>query len=472
MPVRGLFVALAVIGCGGGDRSPPPPDFKPRVPTAGSASGPSGAPTLPRDVTGLLYYGLQPATVMLALGHLGNWEIPIDRPLDVPPGAHVKATAERATPELVAWANASSIELEVHCARGVPANLERVSCIDGADANLEGLAPLTELRALSFRVTSEVTDVGLARLPHFAKLETLELDFTGITGAGLAVLERFPHLTSLSLIATPVEDDALHYITALHDLTSLDLAATMIDDAGVAQLLALPKLTALGLSNIDLGDVTLASVAKMTQLEQLNLDGTKVTDAGLRRLASLPHLGFVDVSNTAVTAAGCAALDRAVGKAVCLRGPDPTPPSGPEHATIETVGDVQIIRLTPREGPLRDQLVRRRHEAGKRIFMVETTASWCRPCIAIEHSLHDPLIVDALAGVTLVRVDIDDFGDQFASADLPHGSVPWFALFNATQHRVDMIASDEWDDDTPENMAPVLRAFAHRTLTRRRHPLK
>jgi len=49
------------------------------------------------------------------------------------------------------------------------------------------------------------------------------------------------------------------------------------------------------------------------------------------------------------------------------------------------------------------------------------------------------------------------------------GSVPWFYKLDAMAHPVDSISADEWDENVPENMAPVLKAFAAGTLATRRH---
>ena len=68
----------------------------------------------------------------------------------------------------------------------------------------------------------------------------------------------------------------------------------------------------------------------------------------------------------------------------------------------------------------------------------------------------------ALAGVTLVRVDFDRFvGEELDSVGIPSDSVPWFVLLDTSLHATEGISSDEWGDDVPANMAPVISAFVH-----------
>ena len=76
----------------------------------------------------------------------------------------------------------------------------------------------------------------------------------------------------------------------------------------------------------------------------------------------------------------------------------------------------------------------------------------------------------ALAGVTLARIDIDQFDEkEIETVGLSTSAVPWFVLFDDKLEITDAITSGECDDDIPENMAPVLGAFAHGTYKNRRH---
>lgn len=157
--------------------------------------------------------------------------------------------------------------------------------------------------------------------------------------------------------------------------------------------------------------------------------------------------------------------------------PAPTPAPKPAatkgltpNATITSHDDFVMVDLAPTDGPLRDQVTAWMSNAKDRIFLVQTTAEWCRPCIGFKKYAGDPTMTKALAGVTLARIDIDQFDEAaIKSVGLSASEVPWFVLFDDQLAIKDAITSGEWDDDIPENMAPVLGAFVHGTYTHRRH---
>ena len=76
----------------------------------------------------------------------------------------------------------------------------------------------------------------------------------------------------------------------------------------------------------------------------------------------------------------------------------------------------------------------------------------------------------ALTKVDLVRVDVDDFDDELRAGGMLEDTLPWFYKVDATLHPVDAISAGEWDENVPENMAPVLKSFLAGTLRARRDP--
>jgi hypothetical protein len=135
------------------------------------------------------------------------------------------------------------------------------------------------------------------------------------------------------------------------------------------------------------------------------------------------------------------------------------------------VGRVDVVQLATSGGSLRDQLASElaRARAAKKVLLVQTTAGWCGACDEIDASLGDARMQSALAGVELVRVDVDEFRSELELQNMWEGSVPWFYRIDSTARPVDAISADEWDDNVPVNMAPVLKAFATGTFTNRRH---
>jgi thiol:disulfide interchange protein len=159
------------------------------------------------------------------------------------------------------------------------------------------------------------------------------------------------------------------------------------------------------------------------------------------------------------------------------RGAPPTAPTAPgvhappPGAATTTHGSITVMDLDPADGPLRTQMTRVIAEADARHspVLLETTASWCPPCKKFMASLDDARVQSALEDVTLVRLDIDTWqSSELSGMHLVVNSVPWFYKMDASLTPLDKISSDEWGDDVPENIAPVMRDFMAGTLTKRK----
>jgi hypothetical protein len=159
--------------------------------------------------------------------------------------------------------------------------------------------------------------------------------------------------------------------------------------------------------------------------------------------------------------------------------PPPAPTTAPTttahapHAGAKTTthGSITVMDLDPADGALRTQMTRVVAEADARRspVLVETTATWCKPCQKFSASLDDARVEAALTGVTLVRLDIDVWpSSELSGMHLIVNSVPWFYKIDASLAPLDKISSDEWGDDVPENIAPVMRDFMAGTLTKRK----
>lgn len=158
--------------------------------------------------------------------------------------------------------------------------------------------------------------------------------------------------------------------------------------------------------------------------------------------------------------------------------PGPTaPPSGKapakHHVTPGTtmVGSVQVVVLDPDDDrDLPAQIAEARANSGGRPMVLQTSASWCKPCQEIETALSDPRMQRALGSVTLVKVDLDSFREDLEELRIKTDSLPWFYKLNDQLKPVDAISAGEWDDNIPANMAPVLDAFIHGKPFKRREP--
>lgn len=89
-------------------------------------------------------------------------------------------------------------------------------------------------------------------------------------------------------------------------------------------------------------------------------------------------------------------------------------------------------------------------------------ADWCGPCKAIENTrASDPHMVGAFEGTAIATVDIDAADPAtMTSLGLETKSIPVFFKLAATGKPTgDRIDGGAWGDNTPENMAPPLKAF-------------
>jgi hypothetical protein len=101
-----------------------------------------------------------------------------------------------------------------------------------------------------------------------------------------------------------------------------------------------------------------------------------------------------------------------------------------------------------------------------------TTRAACEPCRGVDESLRDPRIQAALAGVRLVRVDIEVFHEDLDALRIPSDRIPGFFLLAPDLNPRDGVDGGEWDDDIPVNIAPVLGAFVRGAYSSRREPWK
>jgi len=124
---------------------------------------------------------------------------------------------------------------------------------------------------------------------------------------------------------------------------------------------------------------------------------------------------------------------------------------------------VSVVDVAAKAGALAAQVKREAQAAKARglVAVVEVTADWCKPCVAIKKFLGDPLMVDAFRGVHLIRVGLDDWkDDELRAAGLAVRGVPTFLAVDATGRPTGRtITSSVWGDDIPANMAPPLKRF-------------
>lgn len=149
---------------------------------------------------------------------------------------------------------------------------------------------------------------------------------------------------------------------------------------------------------------------------------------------------------------------------------EPLEPSPEDEMTLVEIADDQspapeaftLVVPHPSQGDLQTVLAQHAEQAyamGRYPF-IEFSAEWCPPCQAIENYLGDPMMVNAFQGTYLIRVDIDEWGDQITRIGFLVPGIPLFYELNqdgASTGRA--IAGSAWGVDVPQNMAPPLSAF-------------
>ena len=124
-----------------------------------------------------------------------------------------------------------------------------------------------------------------------------------------------------------------------------------------------------------------------------------------------------------------------------------------------------IVRIQQADGDMMQQLAAEAQKAnalGLAPF-IEFDATWCPPCQAIEKSIQaeDALTLQALEGVYLIRADVDEWGAE-SEKNFAFDAIPvYYQLDDSGKPTGAVVDGGAWNEDIPENFAPVLDAFFH-----------
>ncbi|HVW28632.1 MAG TPA: hypothetical protein VHC69_24875 [Polyangiaceae bacterium] len=136
------------------------------------------------------------------------------------------------------------------------------------------------------------------------------------------------------------------------------------------------------------------------------------------------------------------------------------------------IGDITLVDVGAEIPSLDEELDRQR---GLSMRAHERLLVWlvvpdCKSCNAVEAALSSPEVQHALGKARLVRLDAVEFLAELSRIGVPMDAFPAFVLLGRDGHAADYLHDGEWDDDIPENIAPVLKSFVEGTYTRRRSP--
>ncbi|MFT3773740.1 MAG: thioredoxin family protein [Minicystis sp.] len=123
-----------------------------------------------------------------------------------------------------------------------------------------------------------------------------------------------------------------------------------------------------------------------------------------------------------------------------------------------------IIELAPTQGdltPLLRDEAKRAKEKGL-IAVVEFYADWCAPCRVFQRSIREPEIAGPLAGVHLVKLNLDDWHDKLQGTGFAPRTIPSFYFFGADgRPKGKMLDGDKWGKSSPARMGEALAEFLH-----------
>ena len=153
------------------------------------------------------------------------------------------------------------------------------------------------------------------------------------------------------------------------------------------------------------------------------------------------------------------------------QGPVSSAPTPAPAQTTESSADSNassaftISRIHKTDGDLMTLLnaeAMKAQEMGLKPFL-EFDATWCPPCIAIDKSINakDPQTLQAFSGIYLIRADVEEWGwgdgKNFTVDAIP----VYYELSENGQPTGRSINGGAWNEDIPENFAPVLDTFFH-----------
>lgn len=134
--------------------------------------------------------------------------------------------------------------------------------------------------------------------------------------------------------------------------------------------------------------------------------------------------------------------------------PSITESPAPDHYTITHIDGPQKNLIT-----LLKAAARQAAAEGRKPF-VEFYADWCGPCKRLTSHLADPLMVDALDGTYIVKLNSDDWKFIAIKKGFNLDGIPAFFEIDKEGHPTGRtINGGAWEEDIPANMAPPLKKF-------------
>jgi thiol-disulfide isomerase/thioredoxin len=139
-----------------------------------------------------------------------------------------------------------------------------------------------------------------------------------------------------------------------------------------------------------------------------------------------------------------------------------TAPPAASSAPPPAPAKLSLTELAPTQGDLTPLLVEEAKRAKDKglVAVVYFYAPWCAPCRVFQQNFEAPEIQGALAGVRLVKLNLDDWHDKLKGTGFAPKTIPSFYLFDAGgQPTGKMLDGDKWGKSTPSRMGEALATF-------------
>lgn len=139
----------------------------------------------------------------------------------------------------------------------------------------------------------------------------------------------------------------------------------------------------------------------------------------------------------------------------------------PEQIESLTLTGFTIVRLHPGDGNLQTMLADEAQKAMSQGLMpvVEFDATWCPPCRAIDTAIkaENDLMLKAYQGTYIIKLDVDEWGWKNGKVkNFRFDGIPvYFKLDEKGKQTGEVIDGGAWNEDIPENIAPVMDKFFH-----------
>ncbi|APR83819.1 Hypothetical protein A7982_09168 [Minicystis rosea] len=130
-----------------------------------------------------------------------------------------------------------------------------------------------------------------------------------------------------------------------------------------------------------------------------------------------------------------------------------------------------LIELAPTQGdlmPLLREEAKRAKDEGL-IAVVEFYADWCAPCRVFQQNIRAPEIAAPLAGVRLVKLNLDDWHDKLRGTGFAPRTIPSFYFFGPDGRPTGkLLDGDRWGKSSPARMGEALTEWLRGSASPRR----